>query len=809
MVDRSLPPSDPDRDRGRVPAEYAPPTGGISGYGPVPSRWNDEDEGSVDWRRYLAAVGRHKILVLSMVALGVAAGFVVHQFVSPTYEAAATVWIDAGPGGTGDQEPIRPRQLLESYGWVDLMRSYVVLDPVVHELSLFVRPADRSDTPAFRGFQLASAYETGRYRLEVSESGDEMTLSARSDDWEIREAAPVGGSIGSDLGFHWTPPPDLLVRGRVIEFSVLSPRDAARQLAESLDVRIDGNGTFLRVAVEGDDPRRITDVVNSVVERYVDVAAELKRAQLDELTEILEEQLTYAEDNLRQAELELENFKVQTISLPSEPSAPVAAGLEQTRDPVFSNFFNLKVQQEEIRQDQVAIERALGLSESQGRLAVEALEVIPTVRESSDIMHGLSLTTEKRADLRALRLRYTDEHPSVQRLAADLEELEMETIPALLGSLRTEIGSRQNQLTEFVNEASRELQQIPTRAIEEARLERRFRAAEGLFEDLQGRYESARLAAASTIADVRVLDRAQAPTFPQTDPRGRFFALAALAGLGLGLLGAVLRDRADPRLRYPDQVTRELGLPILGTIPHVRKRNGQLRAGEHDQVVEAFRNLRLAVTYAHGGGESLVLTLTSPGVGDGKSFCTSNLALAFAELGHRTLIVDGDVRRGTSHTLFARDRKPGLTDFLAGEAGVDDVIQETDHPALSLIASGSRFRDGPELLGTAEMQQLVREARSRFEVVLIDSPPMGAAVDPYLLATLSGSLLVVLRNGTTDRDFAGAKLSDLERLPVRLLGAVLNDVPSGSGPYKYYSYLPGYGVADEDAPGRALAGKAG
>ncbi len=816
MTDRSLPAHSPDshapehRPGGGLPTEYH---AGPSSMG-YPGGWNDPEEESVDWRRYVAALILHKWMVLLGLALGAVVGVLAYQSMDPEYEVQSTVWVEPeGGGAAGDAAPIRPSQLLDNSGWVALMRSFAVLDPVVQDLRLFVSPANPVHADAFETFEVTDEVQAGGYELRRAGGGGEWVLATAAG-VEVERGGP-GSTFGESVGFRWAPPADLLRSEEPVAFSVQRPRVAAQSLAQRMNVGFDGQGTFLRVRMTGTDPVHITRVVNGVTARYIEVAEELKRAKFDELTAILEEQLAYAEENLREAEFALERFRVQTISLPSEQASPVTPGLQQTQNPVFQNYFNLTLEQEEARRDEIALQRALTLSREQDRLATEAFEVIPSVRQSSDLMNALGLATEKRAELRALRLRYTDQHPSVQEVLADVRELEQQTIPALAGSLLAEVQGRQGEIQRFIGQASRELQQIPPRAVEETRLERRFESAENLFRDLQGRYESARLGAASTIPDVRILDRAQVPTAPTNDQRSRFLAMAMMAGLGLGLLGALLRDRIDPLLRRPDQVTRDLGLPILGTIPHARVRRGRLKEEDQQQVVEAFRNLRLAVSYAHGPAEPLVLTVTSPGIGDGKSFTTSNLALAFAELGRSTLVIDGDIRRGTVHSLFQQERRPGLTDYLAGDASLDEVLRPTEHPALQVIPSGSRFRDAPELIGLPTMRALMEEARARFDVVLLDSSPLGAAVDPYLLGTLSGSMLVVLRNGITDRELAETRLGDLTRLPIRLLGAVLNDVPTGAGPYRYYSYLPGYGAGDEgtSSNGRrrptALAGSTG
>jgi len=125
-------------------------------------------------------------------------------------------------------------------------------------------------------------------------------------------------------------------------------------------------------------------------------------------------------------------------------------------------------------------------------------------------------------------------------------------------------------------------------------------------------------------------------------------------------------------------------------------------------------------------------------------------------------------------------------------------VQATPYPSLSLIACGTRAYNAPEMLASPAMSQLVNGMRSGYDVILIDSPPLGAGVDPVILGTLTGTLVLVLRTGYSHRDVATAKLEMLQRLPVRLLGAIMNDVPAG-GAYRSYSYyLPGYEAMDEE-----------
>src|SRR5437879_3871925 len=166
----------------------------------------------------------------------------------------------------------------------------------------------------------------------------------------------------------------------------------------------------------------------------------------------------------------------------------------------------------------------------------------------------------------------------------------------------------------------RELRGVPERAIGEARLRRDVDLATSLFTSVQQRYDEARLAEASSVADVRILDAAVAPQDPLKEKASRLVVLGFVAGRGLGPGGAVVADRVDPRMRYPDQVTRQMGLPILGVLPHVKKRSAGPDDEEVAQVIEAMRSVRLSLTQFYGGNGPGIGTVTSPGAGDGKSF---------------------------------------------------------------------------------------------------------------------------------------------------------------------------------------------
>jgi succinoglycan biosynthesis transport protein ExoP len=763
-----------------------------------------------DWGRYVSAMLRRKWLILLAAALGTAAGVVGSRFIDLQYRAEASIWIESAAARDANSRPIGSGQLLESYAWVELLRTYTVLDYAVEELKLYLSVESRADDQLFESFALTGGpLAAGDYVLEVDPRGERVRL--RSAEGILVDNGVPGDTLGSKLGFVWAPPPTGLRPGQQVRFSVTMPRDAARSLMDRLQTRMDISGNFLRMELTGRNPELITRTVNAVVDRHVQLAAELKKEKLAQKADILYSQLMAAERALRAADDALERFRVNTITLPSERTGPVAGGLEQTRDPVFDRFFELRIERDAMGRERATIQRVLEAAGDSG-LSTEALDVIRAVQSSSELTRTLDELTELQATLRTYRLRYTDEHQLVIQTLADVREMEVNTIPALLRNLLVELGSREQALDDRLATASEELREIPPRMINEARLRRDQGVAENLYTMIQSRYEEARLEDASYVPDLRVLDRAVVPRRPLSNQRPRLIMMGFAAGLGLGLVGAVLLDRLDRRVRYPDQITSELGLTLLGIVPRLKSGSNGGTGADSAAVVEALRGVRLNLVHAYGTAGPLVITITSPGPGDGKSFVSANLALAFAEAGHRTVLIDGDARRGSLHRVLNQARKPGLTDLLSGSVDQEEATQESGFPSLYFVGCGTRTPDAPELMGSAAMTQLVTSLRSRYSVIIIDSPPLGAGVDAFALGTVTGNMVMVLRLGATDRELAEAKLDILDRLPIRVLGAILNDVREGSAyrHYRYYSYyLPGYEHEDEGGKKeRALIGGA-
>ena len=747
-----------------------------------------EQPDGVNWSRILSALRRYKWLILLIITLGSVAGAVSTRFMTPEYQVGATIFITDGGGQPGDRTgPIRAVSLLQGPAWVELLRSFAVVDPVVKRQKLFLIPKDESDAALFDSLRLAPKYRPGHYTLSLDQSAKRYTLKQRD---VIIETGTVGDSVGRKIGMGWSPTVAQLRDRETIDFELITPREASVELNNRLAAFLPENSNFLRLRLTGVQSRATAATLNDWIREYISVAADMKRAKLSELTKILGIQLAYADSLLKRNEVALESFRIHAITLPAE-GGPLAAGVEATRDPVMQDYFSQKITYEATRRNRQALEALLerlrsGAADPQSFFSVPAvLANAPQLRASIEELQT------KQVALRSARQFYTEEYKTVRDLRAAVDSLRLVIIPQAAASTIASLREQENELDDRIQSSSQELRQIPARTIEEMGLRREVAVADNLYRTLQSRYAEARLAEASATPDIAVLDTAVAPQHAENSKAWRLVLMIVVGSVGLALCFAIVLDHLDRRFRYPEQATNELNLPIVGTIPALSQRRRTPDPIADIQVVESFRALRLQLQHM-SRQLPLTITITSPGSGDGKSLLSANLALSFADAGYHTLLVDGDIRRGTQHTVFGASVQPGLLNHLAGQVNVDQILQPTPHDKLLFVSRGTRIQGGPELLASSQMASLMAQLKTRFDAIVIDSPPLGAGIDPLALAVHTRNLLMVLRIGETDRKLALAKLQTVNRLPINVLGAVLNEVPA-EGVYKYYAY--GYGEA--------------
>ncbi|GAA5228758.1 polysaccharide biosynthesis tyrosine autokinase [Paeniglutamicibacter antarcticus] len=309
-----------------------------------------------------------------------------------------------------------------------------------------------------------------------------------------------------------------------------------------------------------------------------------------------------------------------------------------------------------------------------------------------------------------------------------------------------------------------------------------------------------------TIVQFVPLVEAEVPTSPASPNTKLAVALGAIIGLALGIGYALLRQHLDRRVRSVEDLEK-LGTTVIGSIPLdprlVNNRTTvETGALDHDDRAshpysEALRELRTNLTYVDVDRPARVILVTSSVPGEGKSSVAANLAVAVASTGRPTILIDADLRRPVITDVFGLPGGAGITDVLSQHASLDDVLQPYGPiPSLSILAAGRIPPNPSELLGSQAMLSLL-EDMSRDALVLIDAPPLLPVTDAAVLSNFVDGVLVVVKADSTSTEEVAKSLSNLHKVGARVLGFVLNQVPTKGAAAANYGYYGQYYYASE------------
>jgi capsular exopolysaccharide synthesis family protein len=263
---------------------------------------------------------------------------------------------------------------------------------------------------------------------------------------------------------------------------------------------------------------------------------------------------------------------------------------------------------------------------------------------------------------------------------------------------------------------------------------------------------------------------------------------------------AWLLEFFDDSVRSYEDLTEFVKLPVLSVIPHIAEasddspRANDLICESHPKssASESFRSLRTSLTLSAPTEGSLAYLITSAVPSEGKTTVAVNVAIVMAHSGRKVVLVDADLRRFGIHKPFGLGNDVGLTDNLTGHRELSELVRSSDVQGLSVLTSGPSVENPVELLDSKKMAETVMELKERYDVVIIDSPPLTAVADPLILARQVDGVLQVVHGNKTSRKAVKRAKELLESVKAPLLGAILNNIDFSRDGYHYGYYRTGY-----------------
>ena len=549
--------------------------------------------------------------------------------------------------------------------------------------------------------------------------------------------------------------------------------------------------SLVRIRYQSTDPDWAQRISIAAAEQFERSTLDRRFRATRHAREFLEERLQQLKVKLQESEKQLVEYAQQRGIVNADDKQPEAVANLQA----IQNALTAAVT-ERLKREQLSL-----LAQSSNSIALPQVmndKLIQSARDRIGTLQAayqekLSVLKPAFPEMVALRAQITESEKQI-RTQMDLIK---QTIKAEYESAR----AQELALIEKLEEVKTEVLASRGRSIEYTILRREADTARSLYDGLLQQYRELGVAGEVDTNNVSIIDRAQRPGGPDS-PSLRKNLMIAFA---LGLLGAAafagVREVLDDTFKTTEDVEEALRLPVLGLAPLVAQAKVERTVFEEvsadftSAIAEAYRSLRTALQFSTEEGVPKALLVTSSRPGEGKSTAAACLAVNFAQLGMRVLLIDGDLRNPSMHTVLGVENSAGLTNYLAGANEAADLVKPSGTEGLTLLTSGPRPPNPAELLASPRFASLLTTAAETYDVVIVDGPPIMGLADAPIIASVVGGTLLVVEAGGTRRAIVQDALKRLNFARARVLGALLNkfDARKAGHTYGHGGYAYGYG----------------
>jgi len=582
-------------------------------------------------------------------------------------------------------------------------------------------------------------------------------------------------------------------------------------LQGSLDVSPVRDTRLVEVSYTSPDPAFSALLVNTLSQEFVDFYIEKRYQTTKEASKFLEEQIAALRERLSIKEAKLQEYsKEKDMYFLSEQES---ASIGKFAD-VSSAY------------TQAQIER-IKTESNYRQLRNLKVDALPPFIDNKVLQDLKTEYVKLKNDYEEKRKVFKPDYPDMVQLMGKLDsmkaEMENEIIKAV-GAAENEFRTALNKefsLKKLLDQQKEEVAQMNSNAIVYHNLKIEAENMRKLLISLEERQKetlvSASLGELKT-SNISIIDTAEPPLNPVFPKKKRTLILALIIGLVGGCGLCFVLEYLDNTVKGPEDAERLARLPSLGVIPYLPhdgqrkfRRHGyyyRYRQGgdgknvKHIELVnhlfpefslsEDYRTVRTSMLLSSAGSPPKLIAFTSALPQDGKTVTVANLAVAFAQLKEKVLVVDSDMRRPKQHQIFKVKAAAGLSSYLTGRSDLNDCIHETGIHGISLIPCGPVPPNPAELLDSRPMQELVAVVKDRFDVVLFDTPPVLAVVDPVIIAAKVEAIILVVYPGKTKEDTFCKAVEELRKGNIKVIGTIFNGMSLEKDGYYTSRYYRGY-----------------
>ena len=560
------------------------------------------------------------------------------------------------------------------------------------------------------------------------------------------------------------------------------------------------NGTRLvNIRVRNQDPELAAVLANAIATAYSEQNSEHRFASLNNTYDFIKKQFGENQAKLQDARDAINAFKEKHKILYSNP-------IEQQKitNQRLDYLNNKRVEIETQRKH-----AGYTLDElSKIPVSVENIHAYGIIVNDSSLEAAMAQCEALEREEKKLLVTYLDKSPQVVSIRGQINTCKANVL-AKMNNIRRGLEARYQALVNVDNGLESAIKSLQKEALELDQLrllyeqvESQKQEEERLFGQSQQKLNEVSLNRLLEINNIQILDKAipsKAPVSPKIFLNA---AITLLAMLVMGILVGIIMELLDISVRTQSDIEDRIGLPFLGAVPKYphsheyagRKAYRYILDNPHSPVTECIRTLRTTLSYLLKSETSHVLLVTSAQPQDGKTMTAINLAVASAIAGQNVVLVEADLRRPRIYEVFKVQSENGMSSVIEGRASVDQVLKDTGVDGLKLMPCGTIPKNPAELFQDKGFEKLLNDLRSRFDLVIIDSPPVTVVTDALIIAQYVHGVILVARSNKTPMPYLKRTRELLDGVNAPILGTVLNDMSSNSRGYYggYYYYHKSY-----------------
>jgi tyrosine-protein kinase Etk/Wzc len=749
---------------------------------------------------------RRRLFLISFCALFVVVALYTF-LMKPVYEAGATLHVKDDKGGKGGL--LGDLAMLNSSNPVDaeieILQSRTNAEEVVKRLHLTWGVTKKSSALTIKITEFASTADEPEYKVTLT--GPD-SFSVKAADGSPAVTGKAGQLIRTQtltllLGeIKGQPGDSFRLKQRNFNGTVAGLQKAVKA------VEVGKKTNIINVTYNNTDPVLARDVVNTLVQSYLDQTISFKTEEANRTVSFVEDQLKSTRDELDQSEKNLQVYK----------SGSGVVKLDTEADELIKKLSEIEKDYAEVTLQRKQVEFALNALQEARR---KGQVYTPAIFKDDPLIGSMATRlTELEVQRRGLVSENTENHPQVKVLQVQIDQLQRK-IQATFETSRLNLAKLGTNIQQQLIQYEAKMRTLPTAERDLARLMRLSKVNADIYMMLLQKHEEARIVKASTISNINVVDPAITPDNPIKPKKLMYLMLGLLVGLMFGVGAAFFMDYLDDTIRDEEEAKRALGWPMLAMIPAIKHDVGAeslqstalvVQNEPKSAVSEAFRGLRTAIHFSSLHRNSKVIMVTSSFPGEGKSTISANLAVTFAQSNNRVLLVDCDLRRPSQNHIFGHSRTPGVTEVLAGDVPLAEALHTTGIENISLLTAGTIPPNPAEILCSDSMRDLLTSLRNSYDIIIFDAPPVIPVTDAPLLTALTDMVIVVVEPGRIPAKAAQRMKELLQSVQAPVAGFVLNDRTArysdtygyyGKGYYGRRSYDYDYYGVDESKDGKS------